>query len=180
MSTSPTKVGNPSLALPNITVINPPPSPGSHRALRRLQSAHTLGSLDVRNHGQPSLISQQRQQLQQQNMSTSRNFSPVRKEQTMAAYPQSRSAQNRTRSNSDAAIMSNPGTESVGRKQAVGRRVVAADAIHLDRLIRDGPPDGDLFGALESTRLKILDQGVKSDSDGMVCSQLWNIITPCS
>jgi cell cycle arrest protein BUB2 len=98
----------------------------------------------------------------------------------MAAYPQSRSAQNRTRSNSDAAIMSNPGTESVGRKQAVGRRVVAADAIHLDRLIRDGPPDGDLFGALESTRLKILDQGVKSDSDGMVCSQLWNIITPCS
>jgi cell cycle arrest protein BUB2 len=56
----------------------------------------------------------------------------------------------------------------------VGKRIVAADAIHLDRLIRDGPPDGDLAGALENTRLKILDQGVKSDTDGMVHVQLSN------
>jgi len=56
----------------------------------------------------------------------------------------------------------------------VGKRMVAADAIHLDRLIRDGPPDGDLAGALENTRLKILDQGVKSDTDGMVDVQLSN------
>jgi cell cycle arrest protein BUB2 len=39
----------------------------------------------------------------------------------------------------------------------------------LDRLLRDGPPGGDVAGALESARLKILDQGIKSDSDGMVC-----------
>lgn len=73
--------------------------------------------------------------------------------------------------------MSNSSTGSVGRKQIVGKRTIAADAIHLDRLIRDGPPDGDLAGALESTRLKILDQGVKSDTDGMVEVQLSNIIT---
>jgi cell cycle arrest protein BUB2 len=44
----------------------------------------------------------------------------------------------------------------------------AAEALSLDRLIRDGPPDGDLLGGLEATRLKILDQGIKSDGDGMV------------
>lgn len=43
-----------------------------------------------------------------------------------------------------------------------------ADALSLDRLIREGPPDGDLQGALQSTRMKILDQGIKSDTDGMV------------
>lgn len=61
-----------------------------------------------------------------------------------------------------------PGAGPVGKKQAAGKRIVAAEAINLDRLIRDGPPDGDLPGALESARLKILDQGVKSDTDGMV------------
>lgn len=49
-----------------------------------------------------------------------------------------------------------------------GRRPAAADALSLDRLIREGPPDGDIITALESTRLKILDQGIKSDTDGMV------------
>jgi cell cycle arrest protein BUB2 len=38
----------------------------------------------------------------------------------------------------------------------------------LERLLREGPPNGDVEGALESTRLKILDQGIRSDSDGMV------------
>jgi cell cycle arrest protein BUB2 len=61
----------------------------------------------------------------------------------------------------------------------VGKRIVAVDAIHLDRLIRDGPPDVDLAGALERTRLKILDQGIKSDSDGMVDVQPLNLITLC-
>jgi cell cycle arrest protein BUB2 len=117
---------------------------------------------------QPSLISQQRQQLQQQNQSTSRNFSPIRKEQSSIAHLQSTSAQYRIRSNSDAAVTSLPSTGPVGRRQVAGKRIAAADAIHLDRLIRDGPSDGDLAGALESTRLKILDQGVKSDTDGMV------------
>lgn len=61
----------------------------------------------------------------------------------------------------------------------MGKRIVVANAIHLDRLIRDGPPDGGLAGALESTRLKILDQGVKSDTDGMVDVQPSNLITLC-
>ena len=38
----------------------------------------------------------------------------------------------------------------------------------LERLIRDGPPDSDVHGALESARLKVLDQGIRADSDGMV------------
>jgi cell cycle arrest protein BUB2 len=38
----------------------------------------------------------------------------------------------------------------------------------LERLLREGPPNGDVEGALESTRLKILDQGIRSDGDGMV------------
>ena len=54
-----------------------------------------------------------------------------------------------------------------GRRPAT-KKPSAADALSLDKLIRDGPPDGDVVGALESTRLKILDQGIKSDSDGMV------------
>ena len=61
---------------------------------------------------------------------------------------------------------SNPGSATrlpIGRKSPI-----AADALSLDKLIRDGPPDGDLIGALERTRLKILDQGIKSDTDGMV------------
>jgi cell cycle arrest protein BUB2 len=52
----------------------------------------------------------------------------------------------------------------------------AAEALSLDRLIRDGPPDGDLLGGLEATRLKILDQGIKSDGDGMVSTiYSWSI-----
>lgn len=172
MSTSPTKDSNLSLALPLVTGINAPPSPGSHRALRRLQSAHSLGSSESRNLVQPSLISQQRQQLQQQNQSTSRNYSPIRKDQSNPAHLQSTSVHHRVRSNSDAAVTNVPGTGLGGRKQVAGKRILAAEAVHLDRLIRDGPPDGDLACALESTRLQILDQGVKSDSDGMVGAQL--------
>jgi cell cycle arrest protein BUB2 len=64
--------------------------------------------------------------------------------------------------------MTPPILGSAGRRPIPGKRSTAADALSLDRLIRDGPPDGDLVGALEATRLKILDQGIKSDSDGMV------------
>ena len=64
--------------------------------------------------------------------------------------------------------MNQPHLGVAGRRLLPGKRSVATDALSLDRLIRDGPPDGDLLGGLEATRLKILDQGVKSDSDGMV------------
>ena len=59
----------PSLPLPS-SLLHPPPSPGTHRALRRLQSAHSLGAKAAGSHQtSPSLISQQRslqQQLHQQ------------------------------------------------------------------------------------------------------------------
>lgn len=54
------------------------------------------------------------------------------------------------------------------RRSALNKRSPAADAMSLDKLLREGPPNGDIEGALESSRLKILDQGIKADSDGMV------------
>jgi cell cycle arrest protein BUB2 len=149
MSSSPTKESVPKLAPPASTPLNDPPSPRTHRALRRLQSAHTLGQSN-----QPSLISQQHKQALQRNLSPANN--------------PSRPQHSRGRSNSDATNMTPPNPGSASRRPVSGKRPIPADALSLDRLIRDGPPDGDLFGALESTRLKILDQGIKSDTDGMV------------
>lgn len=54
------------------------------------------------------------------------------------------------------------------QRSALSRTSAAADNMSLERLIREGPPDGDVKGALESTRLKVLDQGIKADTDGMV------------
>ncbi len=147
---SPTKESIPRLAPHNsIPNINNPPSPRTHRALRRLQSAHTLGQSH-----QPSLISQQHKEALQRTL-TPANAPPV-------LYHA------RGRSNSDATnvMPSLPG--SAGRRPISSKRPSAADALSLDRLIREGPPDGDIASALESTRLKILDQGIKSDGDGMV------------
>jgi cell cycle arrest protein BUB2 len=154
MSSSPTKESIiPKLAPPNSTPLNDPPSPRTHRALRRLQSAHTLGQSSH----QPSLISQQHKQALQRNLSPANNPS---------LPPHSRE-----RSNSDATNMTPPNSGSASRRPAAGKRPILADALSLDRLIRDGPPDGDLLGALESTRLKILDQGIKSDTDGMASTR---------
>jgi cell cycle arrest protein BUB2 len=150
MSLSPTKQNIPKLHPP--PHINPPPSPRSHRALRRLQSAHTLGQSN-------SLISQQHKGAIERSRSPAQTFN----------IP----TQTRGRSNSDASNMTPTNLGSSRRRPAVGKKPIAADALSLDRLMRDGPPDGDLVGALESMRLKILDQGIKSDSDGMVrCSIL--------
>jgi cell cycle arrest protein BUB2 len=149
MSNSPTKetvTSVASLALPKALPLDAPPSPRSHRALRRLQSAHSLGQQA----NQPSLISQQHRQVLQ------RTLSPAKKDPP-----------GRARSNSDASNMTPPNPGSAGRRPLPVRRPTA-EALSLDRLIREGPPDGDLLGGLEATRLKILDQGIKSDSDGMV------------
>jgi cell cycle arrest protein BUB2 len=63
--------------------------------------------------------------------------------------------------------MTPPNLGSAGRRPIAVRKSTA-DMLSLDKLIRDGPPEGDILGGLEATRLKILDAGIKSDSDGMV------------
>lgn len=147
MSKSPIKETVATLAPPQpVPPLNAPPSPHSHRALRRLKSAHTLGQSSH----QPSLISQQHKQVLQRNQSPARKDSP-----------------SRARSNSDATNMTPPNLGSAGRRP-VSVRKSTAEMLSLDRLSRDGPPDGDIRGGLEAMRLKILDQGIKSDSDGMV------------
>lgn len=132
--------------------------PRTHRALRRLQSAHTLGQS---NNSQPSLITQQHKQALQRTQSPANNTS-------------AHQHHSRGRSNSDATNMIPPNLGAAGRRPVSNKRPIAADALSLDKLIREGPPDGDLVGALESTRLKILGQGIKSDSDGMVSILLPN------
>lgn len=157
MSTSPNKDAFPFplLTPSNQSSLNPPPpSPRSHRALRRLQSAHTLGS----SFNQPSLISQQHKQALQ------KVIPPVQKDATQSTT----TTRSRARSNSDVTNMAQNPT-STARRPASNRKLTASESMSLDRLLRDGPPDGDIIGSLESMRLKILDQGVKSDSDGMVC-----------
>lgn len=173
------------------TQLHAPPSPGTHRALRRLQSAHSLGAKAA---NPPSLISQQRHQLQLQNhhhsqtqqgpsapyVSTSYqqgSGSPIRR--NASSHSNNRSPQ-RHRANSDAPPVpviqqqhlpvntTSMAATSTTKRSALGRRSLAADGMSLDRLLRDGPPSGDIVGSLESVRLKILDQGIKADSDGMV------------
>lgn len=139
---SPTRLAPPS------QLVNDPPSPRTHRALRRLQSAHTLGQPN--NPPSPSLISQQHRQ------SLHRSSIPN------LQHPQ----HSRGRSNSDATSMT-PTNTAAGRRPLLVKRPTA-ESLTLEKLIREGPPDGDLVGALESIRLKILDQGIKSDGDGMV------------
>jgi cell cycle arrest protein BUB2 len=149
MSTSPVKESIAKLFPQTNTTLLEPPSPRTHRALRRLQSAHSLGQAN----SQPSLISQQHKQA-------------IQRAQTPPDT--STSHFSRGRSNSDATNMTPPTLGAAGKRSISNKRPIAADALSLDRLIREGPPDGDLVGALDSTRLKILGQGIKSDSDGMV------------
>ncbi|KAJ4290709.1 CDC16 protein [Collariella sp. IMI 366227] len=174
----------PLVPLPPAMQLHPPPSGPSGpsgpslgtqpRTLRRLQSAHSLGAKAA---AQPSLISQQRIQLQHhvrfQNLNAHLQRPPPapRRNASINRSPQ------RGRANSDAPPIPNPAhfnpaimtaAAANRRSSALSKRSLAADAMSLERLLREGPPAGDVEGALESTRLKILDQGVKSDSDGMV------------
>ncbi|ORY65866.1 putative mitotic check point protein [Pseudomassariella vexata] len=156
---SPMRDSIPTLAPPfTMTELHAPPSPRTHR-LRKLQSAHNLGAA-ARSQNQPSLISQQRiRDLQEV------NISPTRRHVSNRSPPQ------RHRANSDTPSPINVATSSTmslnRQRNALSRTSAAADSMSLERLIRDGPPDGDVKGALESTRLKVLDSGIKSDGDGM-------------
>ncbi|KAK2591078.1 CDC16 protein [Conoideocrella luteorostrata] len=146
---SPPASSNPTIPHIDLQV---PPSPRTHRALRRLQSAHTLGA--ARSLNQPSLISQQRRDLQ-------RNASPTRD-------PKATRSPQRGRANSDAAsammqIGAVAGTKRIGLKKPV----FSHGHLSLQQIFRDGPSDGDYLGALESARWKVVDEGIKSAEDGM-------------
>ncbi|KAK2072872.1 hypothetical protein P8C59_007201 [Phyllachora maydis] len=130
-----------------------PPSPGTHR-LRRLQSAHNLGA---KASGQ-SLIAQQRLQQHQQHRQH-----PPHQPHPRLDHHRSMSPVRRVRANSDA--RGPPNTMASGKR--LPKRSLAADAMSMERLVSKGPPEGDVEGALESARFKILDQGIKADGDGM-------------
>lgn len=149
------------------TQLQPPPSPRTHRTLRRLQSAHTLGSKAA---SQSSLITQQRlreqhTQLQhiqlhppQHAAAAPRTMSPVKRDVSASYGPRTSPQRARERA----------GSEGEMRRSGFRRPAVAHMSLPMQQLIRDGPPDGDFVGALEAARYKILDEGIKSDSDGMV------------
>ncbi|KAK0657481.1 rab-GTPase-TBC domain-containing protein [Cercophora newfieldiana] len=163
---------SPTKELKESITLFPPPSPNTHRALRRLQSAHSLGAKAA--YQPSSLISQQRLQQQQhqlQQQQIQHQQHQQQPQQTRPASPPRRHASTnrspqRGRANSDAPMMQfiPPGSR---RSSVLSRRSLAADSMSLERLLRDGPPGGDVEGALESTRFKVLDQGIKTDSDGM-------------
>ncbi|KAG5933725.1 hypothetical protein E4U53_000889, partial [Claviceps sorghi] len=130
------------------------PSPRTHRALRRLQSAHALGAARTAN--QPSLISQQRRDLQQRSASPTRDSKPSRPPL-------------RGRANSDAASALVQMSAVMGAKRTgLKKPVFSHGHLSLQQIFRDGPSDGDYLGALESARWKVIDEGIKSADDGML------------
>lgn len=153
----------PSLAT---TEIHPPPSPRTHRQLRKLQSAHNLGAARLSSSLSSSSSSASLISLQRFKELQTRDASPTRR------VVSNRSPTGRHRSNSDLTSPSsllNAGAMAVRQRFAMSKTSAAADAVSLERLLRDGPPDdSDVASALESARLKVLDQGIKSDNDGMV------------
>jgi len=177
-SNSSIKSAIPSLPAPVTTQLQAPPSPRTHRALRRLQSAHTLGAR-AREQGTPSLISQQRHR------DTQRNASPTRPSQAPPAASGTPSfSQNinrspqRGRANSDATppLIHQMNVVTASKRAGSKKPVFSHGHLPLHQIIREGPTDGDFLGALESARWKVIDEGVKSAEDGMVrglfrCSQ---------
>ncbi|KAK7427656.1 CDC16 protein [Neonectria magnoliae] len=161
-SSSSSKPAIPSLAASLMTELQAPPSPRTHRALRRLQSAHTLGA---RANNPPSLISQQRQREQHRNVSPTR-VAPG--QNTSAPPPVSRSPQ-RGRANSDATppMIHQMNVVTASKRAGAKKPVFSHGHLSLQQIIREGPNDGDFLGALESARWKVIDGGVKSAEDGM-------------
>jgi cell cycle arrest protein BUB2 len=149
-------------------ILQAPPSPRTHRALRRLQSAHTLGASNSAAGGmggaraaflsqQPSLITQQRLRDQQ------RGTSPTRA--SGAAH-----VHQRGRANSDATspLVHQANVLTATKRSGSRKPVFSHGHLSLQQIIRDGPTDGDYLGALETARWKVIDEGVKSAEDGMV------------
>lgn len=155
---SPLHPPGPALHQPSGTDLQPPPSPRTHRALRRLQSAHTLGATRVATNP-PSLISQQRRDLY-------RNVSPTRDIANHSPH--------RSRAYSDASSpLGHPGANPAGKRANVKKPIFSHGHLSLQQIIREGPNDDDYPGALESARWKVVDEGIKSAEDGMVRDSCW-------
>ncbi|KAI0193350.1 mitotic check point protein [Xylaria flabelliformis] len=146
-----------------------PLTPRTQRTLRKLQSAHNLGAANKITSSSSTLLTQQKLRD-----SHSRDISPTRR-QALNRSPR------RHRANSDASGNTNPlnlrtasSTTSLHAKRvALSRTPSAADALSLDRLIREGPPGDDVSSALATMRFKVLGQGIKSDIDGMSSSRIY-------
>ena len=139
-------------------------SPRSTRTLRKLQSAHQLSS-NYNALNAPSLISQQRQQ-QQRNTSLSEHtgMPPV---PTIPAYHSpNKPSHQRTRSNSDAVLPSDHNPAPTTRRTIPSKRQPKDE---LRALITRGPKE-DLENSLRRMRKLILDGGIETEYDGMVCS----------
>jgi len=151
----------PSLLQPEL---QPPPSPRTHRALRRLQSAHTLGASN-RNSAHipspPSLVSQQRQQ-QSQNAPSSQPSQPSQRNGSPT-----RSTRGRANSDATPPLVHQMNAVTAAKRPGSRKPVFSHGHLSLDKIIRDGPADGDYIGALESARWKVVDEGIKSADDGM-------------
>lgn len=177
------------------SLLHSPSSPGAgrgspHRTLRKLASAHNLGYGSAANlrasiANPPSLIAQQRlHQQQHHHPHPRRSFSPARRHASTAGSALNKSP-TRGRANSDAPILPQltaaaAAMSSIALRNsgALGGRT-AYDHIPLEKLIRDGPPDGDWDNAVECARMKVLQQEIKSDNDGMVSShKIWPLPTP--
>ncbi|GAW18228.1 hypothetical protein ANO14919_077020 [Xylariales sp. No.14919] len=171
---SPTRDSIPATFLPPSPLggadLQTPLTPRTQRTLRKLQSAHNLGAA-TKIPGCSSTV------LTQQSLRDvhSRDISPTRR-QALERSPR------RHRANSDASGSANPpnlrnasssSTSFYAKRATLGRSSSAADALSLDRLIRDGPPDDDVSSALANMRFKVLDQGIKSDVDGMSSSRIY-------
>jgi cell cycle arrest protein BUB2 len=176
-SNSPFKAAIPSLPAPVNTQLQAPPSPRTHRALRRLQSAHTLGAR-AREQATPSLISQQRQRDTQRNASPTRSSpapapapAPGASSSTVSSQSINRSPhRGRGRANSDATppLVHQMNVVTASKRAGSKKPVFSHGHLPLHQIIREGPTDGDFLGALESARWKVIDEGVKSAEDGMV------------
>lgn len=139
-----------------------PPPLRTHRPLRKLQSAHNLGSkaaLQLQSLSQPSLIAQQRL--------TQRNISPTRRDASSSSAMNLNRSPQRGRSNSDATSQHHLNALAATKRSMMGINPRYVN-LSLNQLIKDGPTDGDGVEALGMARRKVLSEGIKSDSDGMV------------
>ncbi|KAI1127711.1 rab-GTPase-TBC domain-containing protein [Nemania abortiva] len=169
---SPTRDAIPSFFTPSplSMELQTPLTPRTQRTLRKLQSAHNLGAASKITGSSSTVLTQQK--LRDVH---SRDISPTRR-QALNRSPQ------RHRANSDASGSAIPpnlraassSTSLHAKRAALSRTPSVADTMSLDRLIRDGPPDDeDVSGSLATMRFKVLDQGIKSDIDGMSSSRIY-------